>query len=184
MLTLRAGALRDKALRSDPDLQRVISLYAMTTAAATLRTATADDAQRIHELHLAAVRALCCNHYTPTVLDGWLANRSACGYLRGISTGAVVVAELGQHVIGFSEGVPGEVVAVFVDPAFANRGVGSLLFERALSLAEVGQQSVRLESTLNAVPFYERFGFVQVERSTVRRNQVEIPIVVMRRAAR
>lgn len=161
----------------------VTNPYAMTSAVVTLWTASADDAQRIHELQLAAVRAFCCNHYTPEVLDGWLDHRSAHGYLRGISTGAVVVAELGQLVIGFSEGVPGEVVAVFVDPDFANRGVGSLLLERALNLAQVDRHSVRLESTLNAVPFYERFGFSQVERSAVRRNQVEIPIVVMHRTA-
>lgn len=155
----------------------------MTTPKATLRTATADDAQRMHELHLAAVRTLCRDHYTPTIMEGWLANRSPHGYLRGISSGAVFVAEMGQHVVGFSEDAPGEIVAVFVDPAYTHRGIGSLLLEHAISRAAVGQQSVCLESTLNAVPFYERFGFAQVAHSAVRRNQVEVPVVVMRRRA-
>ncbi|OQA33303.1 MAG: putative N-acetyltransferase YafP [Betaproteobacteria bacterium ADurb.Bin341] len=101
--------------------------------------------------------------------------------MRGISTGAIFVAELGELVIGFSEGVPGEVVAVFVDPNFANRGIGGLLLGHALRLARGSEQPVRLEATLNAVPFYERFGFTQGERSVVRRNEIEVPIVVMHR---
>jgi putative acetyltransferase len=148
-----------------------------------IRSAAAEDAQRIHELHMAAVRVLCGPHYAPEVVEGWLANRSAQGYLRGIGAGATIVAELASNVVDFGEGVPGEVVAVFVDPDFANRGIGSALLEHTLRLAHGHQGTVNLESTLNAVGFYERFGFTQIQRSVVRRNKVEIPIVVMRRHA-
>lgn len=132
---------------------------------------------------MAAVRVLCATHYSPEIIEGWLANRSAQGYLRGIGSGAIIVAEAASNVIGFGEGIPGEVLAVFVNPDFANRGIGSALLEHTLRLAQKHQGPVRLESTLNAVGFYERFGFSQVERSVTRRNQVEIPIVVMRQHA-
>lgn len=155
----------------------------MIELAVGIRSAMPEDAQRIHELHLAAVRALCANYYAPEIVEGWLANRSAQGYLLGIRSGAVVVAELRSRVVGFGEGVPGEVVAVFVDPEFVNRGIGSVLLEHALRLAQEHRGPVRLESTLNAVEFYERFGFSQIERSVVRRNQVEVPVVVMQRHA-
>jgi hypothetical protein len=42
---------------------------------------------------------------------------------------------------------------------------------------------VRLESTLNAVTFYELFGFQKINRATVRRNDVDVPIVVMENRA-
>lgn len=109
--------------------------------------------------------------------------RSAQGHLRGIGAGATIVAELASNVVGFGEGVPGEVVAVFVGPDFACRGIGSALLKHTLRLAHEHRGPVRLESTLNAVGFYERFRFAQVERSVARRNQVEIPIVVMQRHA-
>ena len=137
----------------------------------------------MHELHVEAVRMLCAPHYTPEIVEAWLANRSAQGYLRGIGAGATIVAELASNVVGFGEGVPGEIVAVFVDPVFAKRGIGSALLAHTLHLAQRNHGTVRLESTLNAVSFYERFGFSQVERSVVRRNRVEIPIVVMQRHA-
>jgi hypothetical protein len=40
---------------------------------------------------------------------------------------------------------------------------------------------VRVESTLNAVGFHKRFGFAETGRSVVRRNQIEVPIVIMER---
>lgn len=155
----------------------------MSDVRLTVRPASDEDAESIHELHVAAVRMLCGPHYGQEIMEGWLANRSAQGYLRGIRSGATVVAELGSQVVGFGEGIPGEVVAVFVDPAHVNRGIGSQLLERTLHLAQADRRIVRLESTLNAVGFYEKFRFIQIERSVVRRNRVEIPIVVMQRQA-
>jgi GNAT superfamily N-acetyltransferase len=74
------------------------------------------------------------------------------------------------------------IVAVYVDPSAVKRGVGSLIMERALDIARRGHEgAIRLESTLNAKPFYERFGFREIERSSVRRGPVAIPVVVMER---
>ena len=39
--------------------------------------------------------------------------------------------------------------------------------------------TVRLEATLNARDFYERAGFREVKRSMVKRNHVDVPVVVM-----
>ena len=73
-------------------------------------------------------------------------------------------------------------IAVYVDPEAARRGVGAAIMRRALQTAARGHAGpIRLESTLNAQAFYERFGFREVHRATVRRNQVAIPVVVMER---
>ena len=109
----------------------------MIEAPISIRSATAEDAHRMHELHVEAVRMLCAPHYTPEIVEAWLANRSAQGYLRGIGAGATIVAELASNVVGFGEGVPGEIVAVFVDPVFAKRGIGSALLAHTLHLGNV-----------------------------------------------
>jgi GNAT superfamily N-acetyltransferase len=147
---------------------------------AIIRSATLDDSERIHRIHTTAVRTLCSPQYAVEVVDGWLENRSPQGYQRSIESGAMFVAELEGQTAGFGEATVGEVVAVFVDPAFGGRGIGRVLLEHALGLARAGGRgSVRLESTLNAVGFYERFGFRVVEHTAVRRNRVEVPVVVM-----
>ncbi len=146
----------------------------------TIRPATASDATRIHELHLASVRALCAPAYAPAIVEGWFANRSPRGYLRAIASGGLFVAEAGGQIVGFCEAAKGEVRAVFVDPRSVGRGVGSALLSQALHFAKLGtSRPVRLESTLNAVGFYERHGFVRVAQSTVRRNEVDVPVIVM-----
>ena len=149
----------------------------------SLRPATTLDAEAIHELHLNSVRALCASSYEPGIIVGWLKDRTPAGYLRGIAEGAIFIAEVQSRIVGFSEAAPGEVVAVFVDPQWSRKGVGTALLSRALSAAAGTPRPVRLESTLNAVSFYERRGFRQISRSSVRRNDVEVPVVIMERLA-
>jgi GNAT superfamily N-acetyltransferase len=72
------------------------------------------------------------------------------------------------------------VVAVYVDPANVLQGVGSAILRHAVDLARREYAGpVRLEATLNARDFYERARFREVKHSTVKRNHVDIPVVVM-----
>ena len=151
--------------------------------AALLRSATRADAKRICDLHIATVRALCAPFYRPEIIDGWLRSRTPDGYLRGIDSGTMFVAESGGELVGWGQAHPGEVEAVFVDPRFARRGIGALLLRRALDSAATETGNVIVQSTLNAVPFYERFGFRAVRQSTQRRNDVDVPVVLMERHA-
>ena len=153
------------------------------TSSATIRAATHADAKAICSLHLSAVRALCAPHYAPEVIEGWLRGRVPEGYLPGIRSGSTFVAEVDKKVVGFGQSKPGEVLAVFVEPGSARRGIGSLLLERALRDAGVNKGVVRVEATINAVSFYESYGFRVVGQGTQRRNDVDVPVVIMERHA-
>jgi GNAT superfamily N-acetyltransferase len=148
----------------------------------TIRQASFADAARLHELHSVSVRTLCSGHYGPEVLDGWLANHGAQGYLAPIGRGDLFVVEDGGRIVGFGEAVPGQIIAVYVDPAATHRGVGAAIMDRALVMARNGHAGpIRLESTLNAQAFYQCFGFHVVERSAVQRNETAIQAVIMER---
>lgn len=154
----------------------------MDASSPAIRQARASDAPRIHELHTISVRALCCGHYASGVIDGWLANRQPDGYLPPIQRGDLFVAEREKRVIGFGEAVAGTIVAVYVDPSAVNHGVGTAIIRHAIEKARLGHSGpIRVESTLNAVPFYERFGFRELARSSVDRGRVAVPVVVMER---
>ena len=144
------------------------------------RQATVEDAGRIHEIHTQSVKTLCKGHYSSEQIAGWLKNRSPQGYLPGIGRGEMFVATEGVSILGFGQAVPGEIHAIYVAPEYAKQGVGILLLEQALTAARAGsQRDVYLESTLNAQGFYKKAGFVEVERSTVRRNDVLLPVIRM-----
>ena len=152
----------------------------MRSSSIEIRQARPGDAPRLHELHTAAVRTLCAKHYSSEILDGWLLDRRPDGYLLPIERGAIFVAQRDSEVVGFCEAAPGVVVAVYVHPSVTRQGIGATLLNHALAVARGSHRgSVRVESTLNASAFYERHGFREVKRSTIKRNHVEVPIVVM-----
>lgn len=146
----------------------------------TLRQAQSTDARHLHELHTAAVRTLCAQHYPAEILDGWLLNRTPDGYLVPIDRGAIFVAQSDSTVLGFGEAAPGVVVAIYVHPSMTRQGIGTRLLRHALERArQANSGPVTVESTLNATAFYARSGFREIRRSTLKRNHVEVPVVVM-----
>jgi ribosomal protein S18 acetylase RimI-like enzyme len=156
---------------------------AAMTSSTIVRAAKDADAKAICALHLSAVRALCAPHYAPHIIEGWLRGRVPEGYLPGIRSGSMFVAESDAKVVGFGQSKPGEVLAVFVEPGFAGRGIGSELLTRALRVAGADNGAVRVEATINAVGFYEHRGFRVVGQGTQRRNDVDVPVVIMERHA-
>jgi GNAT superfamily N-acetyltransferase len=150
-----------------------------------LRPGRPEDAGRIHDIHTQAVRMLCAPYYEARVIDGWLQGRSPAIYVPLLERGALFVAGHGPEVLGFGEAVPGNVLAVYVDPPAAGRGIGSAILRHAIGVARQGHEgAIRLEASLNACSFYERHGFRETHRKTVRRNRVEIAVAAMELPAR
>ena len=78
---------------------------------------------------------------------------------------------------------PAKVRAMYTDPAFARRGVGSAIMTACLrAAAERGFQEVELMATLAGEPLYRAFGFHEVEAVTSAPiDGVTVPLVRMRR---
>jgi GNAT superfamily N-acetyltransferase len=147
-----------------------------------VRQARPSDSARLHELHTGSVRTLCSPYYTPDVIDGWLLNRRPESYLPEIERGDLFVVEQGVDVVGFGSAARGMIIAVYVDPDAIKQGVGSAIMRHGLEIARRGHDGpIRLEATLNAARFYERFGFHEVARSSVRRGDTAIAVILMER---
>jgi putative acetyltransferase len=77
----------------------------------------------------------------------------------------LTVAEMpGARLAGFVGGPPGEIEALFVDPAFHRRGVGRALAHHAMAEADEVRLDVN-EQNPGAVAFYSSLGFDSVGRS-------------------
>ena len=76
--------------------------------------------------------------------------------------------------------------AFFVHPDVARQGLGARLMRTCLAaVVEFGFQTLELVATLPGAPLYEAFGFVSIERFSVKvSNGVEVPIVRMHRDVR
>lgn len=145
-----------------------------------LRRGQPGDAPRLHEIHTSATRTLCAPFYETSVIDGWLQGRDPAIYVPLLERGALFVAESDAGVLGFGEAAPGSVVAVYVDPLATGRGVGTAILSYAIEVARRDHEGpIRLEATLNARAFYEKRGFHETHRTSVRRNHVDIAVVGM-----
>lgn len=143
-----------------------------------IKTATTNHAQDLHRIHTDAVNKACQNFYTEKQIKAWLKGRSPEGY-EGIEKGEMYVAEEKGKIVGFGHAIPGEILAIFVDPAFHGKGIGKLLLEHGLKMALKNCKKVKVESALNAEGFYKKHRFVKIKDDVCLRNGVEIPVVIM-----
>jgi putative acetyltransferase len=152
----------------------------------TIRPATPGDCENILAAHVGAIRELCRAEYSETQLAGWAERLTPAGYLPAIAKNTFLVAEYSGRVVAFAEFAPsrGEVVAMYVHPEHARTGIGTRLFREIEQVAAAsGLAAMHLSSSLSAVSFYERLGFVAGPRSVHRLgNGTEIPCVAMTRA--
>ena len=131
----------------------------------TQRSATLADVPRMWDIRTAAVRLTCASHYPADVIETLCATPPPATMPDLIETGGAVVAEADGRMLGYAalDLGTGGVDAVFVDPAAQRGGIARGLMA-TLEAAAVARGIVRLfvSASLNAVPFYERAGFVRM----------------------
>ena len=148
------------------------------------RTGTMADVATLWALRTRCVRETCSSHYPPEVIAPWSASPPPVQYARLLGQGGCVVAEDTQgDLLGFGlfDLEANEVDALFVDPDQGGTGIGQALMQRPLAMADQ-EREVVLSASLNAVPFYQRQGFVSVrEEAYPHRSGVSLASVSMRR---
>lgn len=153
-----------------------------------IRAANVDDALRIGRIHFSAVHGLAADWYSPDQLLGWCVRRhphAAQNLATPLARGdAIFIAVLGGKRVGFSQLSGDYIRAVYVRAKFARKGIGAALLN-ALEQEAIGRgiAQVHLDSSLNAVPFYEHHGYRTVERTNHKfSNGTEIACAMMRKS--
>lgn len=147
-------------------------------ASTIYRRSTASDAQIVFDLTAKSVSALSPTFYSADVVETWMAGRSPETYRDACARKAMTIAETDGEASGYSHAVPGEIVRLFVDVRFTGIGIGAELMRRALRDAlSGGSDHVKIEATLNAAPFYEKWGFVRVGRSVYAGRGPDLPAI-------
>ena len=129
------------------------------------RPATLADLSTLWELRTRAVRAGCSGHYPAAVIDIWCAAPAPASLPLLVQAGGVVVAEEEGHIVGYAvlNLDTGELDAAFVEPSHQGRGIALQLLRQLESMArERALARLFVSASLNAVPFYDRAGFVSL----------------------
>lgn len=138
-----------------------------------LRSAIAADAERIAQVHFAAVHGSAAGSYPQEILKRWsppVDEARIALFRKAIEGGKelFVVAEDRDGVRGFGSVVPmmSELRAVYVDPPAGRHGIGSAILKHLEEAArQRGVLRLEMDVSLNAEPFYLHNGYTSVERS-------------------
>lgn len=142
--------------------------------------------EAVHQVHTEAIRTGAAGHYDPEAVDVWVGAFNPENFPENIERMEFFVAEdLEGRIGGFVafDLETREVDSVYVAPWTRGSGLGSLLLQFAEDSArQAGLPDIWLDSSINAVGFYARYGWTEVERHARVRNGVPIPVVKMEKA--
>jgi putative acetyltransferase len=129
-----------------------------------------DDLAALVAVFTASVHELAASDYTPQQLDAWAPPSPELvawrNRLRSLQT---LVATHGATLAGFiSYSANGHIDLLYTAPAYARRGVASLLYRSAEeALTSAGTVELFTEASSVARPFFEHFGFAITEEQEV-----------------
>lgn len=140
------------------------------------------DAPSLARLFLRAVRGGAKRRYSRRQRHAWAPRLPALsGWRKRLERQTILVATRHHRAVGFmtlrDDGV---LDLAFVDPAFAGRGIGSLLLRKIVEIAKARDlEQLHTDASLIAYPLFRRHGWTAVRRQTVRRRGVKLTNVRM-----
>lgn len=131
-----------------------------------LRRMSPNDVDEIIDVHKKSVYGLCKDFYTEEQMKVWTGMFSAKigeGLANPDNIGIVVIEKSSIVGYGFFNKQDKEVKGIYLIPDVAKKGVGYKILSGLESIAkEYGLDELVLNSTLNAVAFYEKCGFRKI----------------------
>jgi putative acetyltransferase len=159
--------------------------------ALTLRRVSLDDHAQVRYLHARSMRALSGDALSDAELGAFLAFVHQPCYSDHLRTEEVHGAFLDGQLVGTAswlanadDGETARIASVFVHPMFTRLGLGGrMLAEVESRAAQSGFTSLGTSATINAVPFFERYGYLEASRGVKAFGpQCWLPVAFLRRA--
>jgi len=146
------------------------------------RRATKQDIASFKTVVINSVLELCKDFYTSTELQSLLAQYPGKElYEKWLQERVLVVAEDGDQLVGFAQYFPpnSSIEAVHVLPSHIKKGVGKMLMAELEEIAKKqGAKIIILDSSLNAVGFYDRCGYTKKQNAVFKCNDgVDLRVV-------
>ena len=145
-----------------------------------IRIGSADDAEAISAVIVAALRQTNATDYPPAVIERLVHAFRPDGVRALMARRLCLVAVLDGRIAGTASLEESAVRSVFVDSAVQRRGVGRQLMAEIERVAiERGTGLLDVQSSISAEPFYARLGFTAVrehrfgeERTVIMRRRL------------
>jgi putative acetyltransferase len=142
------------------------------------------DRDAVLSIHRQSIFGLCKDHYTVQEMKAWTDRLTPELFDEGMkdenNVGIVAMASDAIIGYGFFNVDAQELRAVYVLPRYVNRGAGGLIMARLEDMARENKiKRLSLQSTVNAVGFYDRLGYQEIKTETHQINE-EVSIACVR----
>lgn len=119
-----------------------------------------------------SAKVLCADSYDSEVIDEWTKEYRPLRFVESSQQGDqqyVLLVEDNVVCFGSINLTKSLLVSLFVSPTVAGQGIGNKMILHLIAKAiEGGVQRLKIDSSLNAVNFYTKYGFKEVNRSQYR----------------
>lgn len=134
-----------------------------------IRKAALGDAKTIAELHKKIVSKINARYYSAEAIKEWLKDISEENVRYQLQNSDWIVAEAGDKLVGFGQySLSGEIYQINVDPDCLKQNIGKELYEYMENdFRSKRTDKISLNSTLNAVEFYQKLGFRILEKTYI-----------------
>ena len=148
----------------------------------SIRKATKEDIEPFKKVIKASVLVMCADYYSQEQLEALLGQFPASEvYEKWINDRLLLVAEENGNIVGFAQYSPNIslIEAIHVDPLSTKQGIGRKLVKAIEEAAlDFDKKKISLESSINAIKFYEKCGYGQIKSSKYKcKNDVELDVV-------
>lgn len=144
------------------------------------------DILAIVKIHKTCVSKVNSKFYSPAVIAEWLKDISQENVFNQFKKSSWVVTKTKEgQVVGFGQYSlkTAEIFQVNVLPLYQGQGFGTALYQRMLDdFKRKGVEEISLNSTLNAVGFYQKLGFASLGKTEYRLGLQKMEMVKMKAA--
>jgi ubiquinone/menaquinone biosynthesis C-methylase UbiE/GNAT superfamily N-acetyltransferase len=150
----------------------------------TIRNMAAADRDAVISIHRQSIFGMCKDHYAVQEMKAWTDRLTPELFDEGMkdenNVGVVAVAANIVIGYGFFSVSDRELRALYVLPQYAGQGAGRLIMFRLEDMArEKGLRRLSLQSTVNAVEFYQKLGYQKIKAEMHQIND-EVSIACVR----
>jgi len=130
----------------------------------------------IPKLFTNTIHKTCNKDYTKEQLNAWAnPNINYEVWEKRLNKTKPYLAILDEKLVGFAEFYEDYIDCFYVHHEYQGCGVGKMLINNIFKIAkEKEQTSLRVNASITAKPFFEKFGFIEVKKNKVERNNIEL----------
>ncbi|NVJ52710.1 MAG: GNAT family N-acetyltransferase [Campylobacteraceae bacterium] len=132
--------------------------------------------KQIPELFTNTIHKTCNKDYTKEQLNAWAnLHINYEVWEKRLNKTKPYLTICDKKLVGFAEFYEDYIDCFYVHHEYQGCDVGKMLLNNIFKIAKQNEQTLlRVDASITAKPFFEKFGFIEVKKNKVERNNIEL----------